>query len=902
MKATVEKRGFAATLPVWAFAACLMMLCSFTPPASASQDAFVPVGTTWPVLHGTPENTDFVPLAGPRELLPKWKALQVRADTAVVAVGPEGNLYTMTMDEGPCHLHALDKEGNVLWCSDQLRTAFSVPVVNDEGSIFVTDGTEVFRFEPDGTITWRVPATAASLGGVFLEGGYVLFLDALGFGTAYHPATGGVVAQLAIPSGVIPRPSPLPANLAPFVAGGPLIGIDPDFLLTFMDAFWDWNTAIGNNIPAVHPETGRIFIAVTADETGTQGVFYGIDFHPPVDAAPGALEIGCSASLGLASGTSPAISEDGERVYVGDSSGVLNAFDVDDCSVAWSLPLEEPSLASPTVGLDGKFFMLVAKKVTAFRDNVDSGEQLWQTDLTPLAKSLGLAAGQFNSVIPLSANYLYGAASLFGLAGTSAIPVSHGLVTLDPETGQILSIADLGEESDSTVSLGPDGMIYVPSKPIVKGVLLGTPLKPFLSPPQSGVFAFEPVSYEELTADGMRTAIDFIERGRDVVEEGGHPEPEVSRALRQLSAANENLTRAGDRDEVSRRTSRRVHLNLKAASLALQLSLCLPPSDLILWLTASSLEWGVGLLDGVPAARGSLVEDATLQHEGIDRYFDYYVPADLPDEEVPLLFVLHGGTQSNDAAKIGPTAEFRDLADREKLLIILPNGTDSATGTSGPSGNFNWNDCRSDAGDAASTADDVGFISALIDWAEANYNIDPDRVYATGASNGGMMSYRLALELSERIAAVGAQIANQPANSECPSQPADPVSVLIMNGTADTVYMPYEGGQIVQNRGLVLSAEETRDLWRGILGTDPTPQHVEFPDIDSEDGGTVTLDLYSGGADGSEVAFYKVEGGGHTPPSIQHPLGDFFESLLGPQNHDIESAEQIWNFLKQHSR
>lgn len=164
------------------------------------------------------------------------------------------------------------------------------------------------------------------------------------------------------------------------------------------------------------------------------------------------------------------------------------------------------------------------------------------------------------------------------------------------------------------------------------------------------------------------------------------------------------------------------------------------------------------------------------------------------------------------------------------------------------------------------------------------------------------MGYRLALELSDRIAAVAAVIANQPANSECPATPADPVSVLIMNGTADTTFMPFGGGQVAGNRGLVISALETRDLWRAILGTRAVPETTNFVDRDSTDGSTVVRELYRGGRKGTQVAFYRVDGGGHTVPSIEHPMPGFLQGVLGPQNRDVEAAREVWAFLERHGR
>ncbi|MDP3939337.1 MAG: PHB depolymerase family esterase [Deltaproteobacteria bacterium] len=294
---------------------------------------------------------------------------------------------------------------------------------------------------------------------------------------------------------------------------------------------------------------------------------------------------------------------------------------------------------------------------------------------------------------------------------------------------------------------------------------------------------------------------------------------------------------------------------------------------------------------------GTLVENVTLQHAGVTRYFNYYLPFGLPASHVPLLLVLHGGGRSKDDVTVGALSRFAGLADTHKFIIVAPNGTVPGTGLSGPMGEFNWNDCRNDAGVSETGADDVGFIGALVDWMEVNFNIDALRVYATGPSNGGMMSYRLAFELSDRIAAVAGIVANQPVNSECVPLPVNRPSLLIMNSTAD-VYMPWGGGQVIGNRGSVLSAEQTRDYWRSLLGTTPMPQHTVFPDLDPNDGGVVEFDLYTGGIGGKRVAFYRVNGAGHLTSSISHQATPEIEQIFGKQNHDIETAIEIWSFFE----
>ena len=160
------------------------------------------------------------------------------------------------------------------------------------------------------------------------------------------------------------------------------------------------------------------------------------------------------------------------------------------------------------------------------------------------------------------------------------------------------------------------------------------------------------------------------------------------------------------------------------------------------------------------------------------------------------------------------------------------------------------------------------------------------------------MSLRLALELSNKIAAVAPVVAAMPA-IRC-SDPVHPISVLFMNGTDDPL-LPYNGGEVapgIGGRGTVLSAQESVDFWVAFNQTDSSPVTIDFPDINTKDSSTVKSITYSNGIEGTQVILYEVSGGGHVEPSIQEQYASFLEPLLGKQNHDIEMAKEIWNFFK----
>lgn len=289
--------------------------------------------------------------------------------------------------------------------------------------------------------------------------------------------------------------------------------------------------------------------------------------------------------------------------------------------------------------------------------------------------------------------------------------------------------------------------------------------------------------------------------------------------------------------------------------------------------------------------------DNTIIVDDVARSYDYYIPDDLGDTFCPLVFLLHGGGSNTDdlTGESGYKAPYKvwmDISDTEKFIVVYPEGTIN------PSGELGWNDCRADA-TTNPTVNDVAFIEALIDQFSSDCNIDLARIYATGTSNGGHMSLRLALELADKIAAVAPVVAAMPAMNGC-SAPNDPISVLFMNGTHDPI-LPSGGGEVapgIGGRGTVLSTQESIDFWTDINQTDSIAAIVDFPDINTEDTTSVRSMTYSNGIDGTQVVWYEVSNGGHVEPSIREQYAPVVELYLGKQNHDIEMAREIWRFFK----
>lgn len=285
----------------------------------------------------------------------------------------------------------------------------------------------------------------------------------------------------------------------------------------------------------------------------------------------------------------------------------------------------------------------------------------------------------------------------------------------------------------------------------------------------------------------------------------------------------------------------------------------------------------------------------SLMVGGVERTYLLHLPGRYDKAKpAPLVIVLHGGGGTAERMIRLTGAGLNGVAEREGFLVAYPNGIDKR-----------WNDGRSKEETGWRThrenADDVGFISALIDELVETRNVDPRRVYVTGVSNGGQMAHRLACELADKIAAIAPVIAQMPAHFAPRCKPARPVSVLMMPGTDDPL-IPWEGGTIRFGRqtfGKALSVPETVKFWTRHNACPETPEVSSEPDRDPADGTRVRKEAYSGCRDGTDVVLYAIEGGGHTWPGGRQYLP---EALVGKMSRDIDAAEVIWEFFKKRRR
>ena len=253
----------------------------------------------------------------------------------------------------------------------------------------------------------------------------------------------------------------------------------------------------------------------------------------------------------------------------------------------------------------------------------------------------------------------------------------------------------------------------------------------------------------------------------------------------------------------------------------------------------------------------------TIVHDGMNREYILYVPNSYDGtSSIPLLLNFHGFGGS--ASQFMQEADMRSLAEADTFILVYPQG-------SCLDGSSHWNPCPT-GGDNKSTADDVGFVEAMISEISSQYNLDMERIYAAGYSNGGMMAYGLANYKSDLIAAV-ASVSGTMLN--CTGPTSHPMPVVHLHGTSDGV-VSYNGSNDWN------SVQSTLDYWINFNNTVSTP----IVNIDNTGAMTIEHYVYDQGDNSVSVEHYKYIGGDHV----------WFNELYQGQN----ASNLVWSFMSKY--
>lgn len=269
-------------------------------------------------------------------------------------------------------------------------------------------------------------------------------------------------------------------------------------------------------------------------------------------------------------------------------------------------------------------------------------------------------------------------------------------------------------------------------------------------------------------------------------------------------------------------------------------------------------------------------QTSKLTHDGLEREYFVHLPSNYEaGVSMPLVINMHGYGSSWIEQMI--YSNFNNVANANDFIVVYPQGLNDLTGTP----HFN-------AYFSPSAIDDVGFISQLIDQLYTDYNIDLSRVYSTGMSNGGFMSYRLACELPERIAAIASVTGGMLQIQANNCNPGRPIPTMQIHGTDDeTVPFVYEPNPAAIGDGI----DDVVGYWVTNNGCEAVPDTTAIEDIVMTDATTASLLTWDECETGADVHFYIIDGGGHTWPGA-FPIPSF-----GNTNGDFSASQVVWEFF-----
>ncbi len=273
--------------------------------------------------------------------------------------------------------------------------------------------------------------------------------------------------------------------------------------------------------------------------------------------------------------------------------------------------------------------------------------------------------------------------------------------------------------------------------------------------------------------------------------------------------------------------------------------------------------------------------------ESVRRTYLVHVPRTYDGAtRVPVLVVLHGG---------GGSAEFgyrvhgwTDLSERRGCLVVFPEATaEDPTQPAAVRENPRiWNDGSRRSAVARRNVDDIGYLAAVLDEVQATFAVDSDRIFVTGFSNGASMSFRVGIELADRVAAIAPVSGHLCLENP---RPARPLSMLYMIGLADPIN-PFAGGATISpwgSRRVKPPVMDSIGTWVRLIQASDEPELLRDSD-------GVRQVRFGPGETGCEVQLHTIEGQGHEWAGAQRTLP---RVISGPQTDKLDVTEVVWDFF-----
>lgn len=275
--------------------------------------------------------------------------------------------------------------------------------------------------------------------------------------------------------------------------------------------------------------------------------------------------------------------------------------------------------------------------------------------------------------------------------------------------------------------------------------------------------------------------------------------------------------------------------------------------------------------------------DFSLQAGNLTRKYILHVPQGYnKNMATPLILAFHGGMGT--AEIMAENYDWIPKSDKEGFIVAFPNGVSRLP--SGKIATWNAGSCCGYA--VESNSDDVGFVKAVISDIENKFNVDNTRIYANGMSNGGMMSYRLACEMSDTFAAIAAVSGTDNFNG---CNPIKPISIMHIHGLEDDHVLFYGGcgpACMIQSETEFVSVPDTISRWVDRNNCDKNPQTVTINE-------NAYYELYSNGEEGAKVKLIVAKDGGHSWPGTSKAPNPLEKST---PSQAISATDEIWDFFK----
>ena len=259
-----------------------------------------------------------------------------------------------------------------------------------------------------------------------------------------------------------------------------------------------------------------------------------------------------------------------------------------------------------------------------------------------------------------------------------------------------------------------------------------------------------------------------------------------------------------------------------------------------------------------------------FKHDGLDRYYFIYIPDNLDSERsIPVLFALHG--YGSSARNHFSYTNYISIADAHNFTVVYPQGFPMNTTLASSSSHWNvggWT--------VGSNVKDIEFIDTIIDLVQKKISIDTTRIYSSGMSNGGFMSYHLACNLSDKIAAIVSVTGSMTPETYSSCSPSHPTPILQIHGLLDTT-VPYNGLSFME------SIPKVMQYWSEYNSCSSEPEESSI--INEDEGYVINIDEYKNCLNNVEVKLILHSSMGHTWPR--------------ENSYGINASAEVWNFVSQ---